>query len=252
MDKVLALNCPGCKQPVTTDQVKCRFCKRQIIIQRISDIQAMPAAERSDYMNTYKSIAAENPAHKGLNGALAVCYINMKMYDKALDVFNKIMDDNVDNPDLFFNTAVCHLRGKKPFQCQRADIDAAIKYVNGANSLKPNAINHLFLSYIKQDYFERKYLQISPSWRDELEAADSYGANETTVKELSDALNVQLPEEITKRFEAPVPPQMPPQPEPTPFVSQRGQSQSIEDKVSSAASNVTSTLSSLFGRFKRK
>ena len=241
MDKVLAFNCPGCKQPVSTDQVKCRFCKRQIVIQRISDVQAMPAAEMSNYMNTYKSIVAENPAHKGLNGALAVCYINMKMYDKALDVFNKIMDDNVDNPDMFFNTAVCHLRGKKPFQCQRSDIDAAIKYVNAANSLQPNAMNHLFLSYIKQDYFERKYLQVSPSWRDELETAESYGANEATVKELGAALNVQLPEEITRRFEAPAP-----LPEPTPEVSMP-MSNGNSDNSSSP-----SILSSLFGKFKRR
>ena len=241
MDKVLAFNCPGCKQPVSTDQVKCRFCKRQIVIQRISDIQAMPAAEMSNYMNTYKSIVAENPAHKGLNGALAVCYINMKMYDKALDVFNKIMDDNVDNPDMFFNTAVCHLRGKKPFQCQRSDIDAAIKYVNAANSLQPNAMNHLLLSYIKQDYFERKYLQVSPSWRDELEAAESYGANEATVKELGAALNVQLPEEITKRFEAPAP-----IPEPSP-VESMPMSNGNSDNASSP-----SILSSLFGKLKRR
>lgn len=241
MDKVIALNCPGCNQPVSTDQVKCRFCKRPIVVQRISEIQSMPAVEMSKYMNAYKSIVADNPAHIGLNGALAVCYINMKMYDKALDVFNKIMDDNVDNPDIFFNTAVCHLRGKKPFQCQRSDIDAAIKYVNAANSLQPNAMNHLLLSYIKQDYFERKYLQVSPSWRDELEAAESYGANEDTVKELCAALNVQMPGEITKRFEAPTPLL-----EPTSDVSMP-MSNGNSDNASSP-----SILSSLFGKLKRR
>ncbi|MBR1514655.1 MAG: tetratricopeptide repeat protein [Bacteroidales bacterium] len=245
MDKVIALNCPGCNQPVSTDQVKCRFCKRPIVVQKISEIQAMPAVEMTKYMNVYKSIVAENPMHKSLNGALAVCYINMKMYDKALEVYDKIMDDNIDNPDMFFNTAVCHLRGKKPFQCQRADIDAAIKYVNVANSMQPNAMNHLLLSYIKQDYFERKYLQINPSWQDELENADSYGANETIVKELSSALNVQLPEVITKRFEAPAPSPMPilePAPEvPTPTPN------AGNDSASSP-----SVFSSLFGRFKRR
>ena len=164
----------------------------------------------------------------------------MKLYDKAIEVFDKIMDDNTDNPELFFNTAVCHLRGKKPFSCQRTDIDTAIKYAKAANSLQPNAINHLLLSYIKHDYFERKYLQISPSWQDELEAADSYGANEETVKELGAALNVQLPEVITQRFMAPNSIQTPP--EPTPFVSQPAS----ENGAS------TSILSSLFGKFKRK
>ena len=207
MDKVIALNCPGCNQPVSTDQVKCRFCKRPIVVQRISEIQSMPAVEMSKYMNAYKSIVADNPAHIGLNGALAVC----------------------------------HLRGKKPFQCQRSDIDAAIKYVNAANSLQPNAMNHLLLSYIKQDYFERKYLQVSPSWRDELEAAESYGANEDTVKELCAALNVQMPGEITKRFEAPTPLL-----EPTSDVSMP-MSNGNSDNASSP-----SILSSLFGKLKRR
>lgn len=243
MDKVISLNCPGCNQPVSTDQVKCRFCKRPIIVQKISEIQAMPAAEMSKYMNAYKSIVAENPMHKSLNGALAICYINMKMYDKALEVYDKIMDDNIDNSDMFFNLAVCHLRGKKPFQCQRADIDAAIKYVNAANSMQPNAMNHLLLSYIKQDYFERKYLQINPSWQEELEKADSYGVDEATVNGLSSALNVRLPEVITKRFEAPAPPSMPIS-ELTPEVPT---SNACDDRASSA-----SAFSSLFRRFKRR
>lgn len=252
MDKVVALNCPGCNQPVSTDQVTCKFCKRPIVIQKISEVQAMPAAEMTKYMNAYKSIAAENPEHKMLNGALAVCYINMKMYDKAIDVFNKIMDDNVDNPDLFFNTAVCHLRGKKPFSCQRADIDAVIKYAEASNTLQPRAITHLLLAYVKHDYFERKYLQISPSWSDELEAADSYGVTPETLKELSGALNLELPEVITCRFAAPQPPEMPMQPEPTHFASTpQPQSNNVLDKLNEATSNVKSTLSSLFGKFRR-
>ena len=244
MDKVIALNCPGCNQPVSTDLARCRFCKRPIVVSKISESQAMPAADMTKYMNAYKSIVAENPAHKSLNGALTVCYINMKLYDKAIEVFHKIMDDNTDNPELFFNAAVCHLRGKKPFSCQRTDIDTAIKYATTANSLQPNAINYLLLSYIKHDYFERKYLQISPSWRDELEAADSYGANKETIKELGAALNVQLPEVITQRFMASDSVQA--QPYPTPFVAQPASQSNSENETSA------SILSSLFGKFKRK
>lgn len=234
MDKVIALNCPGCNQPVSTDQAQCKFCKRPIVVQKIRDIQTMPATDMTKYMNFYKSIAAENPTHKSLNGALAICYINMKMYDKAIEIFNKIMDDNVDNPDLFFNTAICHLHGKKPFSCQRSDIDEVIKYANASNSLQPRAITYLFLSYVKHDYFTRKYLQINPSWLEELEAADSYGANEDTIKELSEILNIQLPEDITNRF-----------------MTQQQTSCTTQKNESNNNVSTKSTLSSLISKFKR-
>lgn len=200
MDKIIALNCPGCNQPTSSDQKQCKFCKRPIVIQH-TDIPSMTMPELAKYMQTYRSVSLANPEHKSINASLALCYMKMKLYDKALEVLNKIMNDNVDNPDIFFYVAVCCLKDKKPFLHQRSEIDMMIDNLGAANSIEMRPIHYLLLSYIRKDYFDRKFLKTSPSWEDELGMAIAMGATQSTANELSTFLGLALPEEIMSQLQ---------------------------------------------------
>ncbi|MDR1681815.1 MAG: hypothetical protein LBS25_00280, partial [Candidatus Symbiothrix sp.] len=106
----------------------------------------------------------------------------------------KAMDDNFDNPETFFYAAVSRLRGQKAFVAQRADIDKILEYLNAAIMIEPKGIYHYFLSYIKYDYFHRKYLNISPNHIEEYETANETGVSDEEIQQLFSVLCVEKPE----------------------------------------------------------
>lgn len=59
-----------------------------------------------------------------------MCYLKLKMYDKALGAFEKAIEDNFDDSEIYFYAAICLLNGKKAFLNQRPTIDKILEYLN--------------------------------------------------------------------------------------------------------------------------
>jgi tetratricopeptide (TPR) repeat protein len=71
----------------------------------------MSLPEVNKYMGAYRKALAENPDSQELNTSVAMCYL--KLYDKAIPAFEKAIEDNFDNSEIFFYAAVSLLRGKR-------------------------------------------------------------------------------------------------------------------------------------------
>jgi tetratricopeptide (TPR) repeat protein len=152
----------------------------------------MPLPEVNKYAGAYRKALAENPDSQELNTSIAMCYLKLKLYDKAIPAFEKAMEDNFDHSETFFYAAVSLLRGKKAFVAQRADMDKILEYLNAAIMIEPKGIYHYFLAYVKYDYFHRKYLNISPGYTDEYKMAA--GVSESEIQQLFSVLGVEKPE----------------------------------------------------------
>ncbi|MDR1341266.1 MAG: tetratricopeptide repeat protein [Prevotellaceae bacterium] len=192
--KTVSLACPGCGAHVSTEQKKCEYCGGPVIIATFESLDSMSAAETNKYTLAYRKALAENPGNRELNASLAMCYLKLKLYDKAIPAFENAIEDNFDNPEIFFNTAVSLLRGQKAFVAQRADIDKIIEYLNAAIMIEPKGIYHYFLAYVKYDYFHRKYLNISPGYTDECDTAMETGVSEDEIQGLFSMLGVERPD----------------------------------------------------------
>jgi len=59
--------------------------------------------------------------------------------------------------------------------------------------IEPRGIYYYFLAYLKQDYFERKYLNISPNWKGTLQTANDTGISDADINHLFEILNVPQP-----------------------------------------------------------
>ena len=169
--EVINLACPGCGARVAVEYKICDYCGGPIVIRTVQSIRAMPIAEVNKYANSYRKALEEYPNDKGLNTSIAMCYLRLKLYDKAINAFEKAIEDNFEDADTFFYAAVCLLRGKKAFVAQRSDIDKIIEYLNAAIMIEPKGVYYFLLAYIKYDYFNRKYLNISPTYQEELNNA---------------------------------------------------------------------------------
>ena len=153
----------------------------------------MPMPEVNKIAGAYRKALAENPDNQELNNSVAMCYLKLKLYDKALPAFEKAMEDNFDNSETFFYAAVCLLKGKKAFLLTRPEIDKIEEYINAAIMIEPRGIYYYLLAYIKYDYFSRKFFKTSPTYQEALVMAQQQGYSPFDVEQLFGILGVDKP-----------------------------------------------------------
>lgn len=153
----------------------------------------MPMPQVNKYAGAYRKALAENPENTELNNSIAMCYLKLKLYDKALSAFELAMEDNFDNSETFFYAAVCLLKGKKPFLAIRPEIDKIEEYINAALMIEPRGIYYYFLAYIKYDYFNRKFFKTSPTYQEALATAKQAGYSPSDAEQLFAILGVEKP-----------------------------------------------------------
>jgi len=188
-------SCRSCGAAADIGQTKCKFCKQPVLISTFNSVYAMPMPMVNQYATAYREALQNEPEAKDLNNSLAMCYLKLKLYDKALGAFEKAMEDNFDNSETFFYAAICLLQGKKAFLTPRSEIDKIEQYINAALMIEPNkGIYHYFLAYIKYDYFERKSLNTKPTYREALTKASASGLSPHDIDQLFGILGVPRPE----------------------------------------------------------
>jgi tetratricopeptide (TPR) repeat protein len=156
-------------------------------------VAEIPPIQVNKYVSTLQAQLTENPGDKQLNGALGICFLRLKLLDKALPFFEKAIEDNFSDPNPYFYAAVCLLKGKKAFLAMRPDIDAIEKYLDAAASLEERGIFHYFKAYVKYDYFSRKSFKTSPTWQEALEHAKKAGVSDGDVTGFYQLTGVERP-----------------------------------------------------------
>ena len=156
----------------------------------------MPMPMVNQYAATYREALQNEPNAKDLNSNIAMCYLKLKLYDKALEAFENAIVDNFDNSETFFYAAICLLKGKKAFLAQRPEIDKVEEYINAALMIDPRGIYYYFWAYIKQDYYNRKFFNTSPTYQEALMSAQNSGLSPVDVEQLYGILGVPRPDEL--------------------------------------------------------
>jgi tetratricopeptide (TPR) repeat protein len=188
----IELECPGCGRPISIGQKVCS-CGRPIVISTFSSVSGMSLPELNKYAKTYQKALATNPDNTLLNNSVAMCYLKLKMYDKAYDAFEKAIEDNFDNPETYFYAAISLLSGHKAFLTPRPKIDKIEELLTAAISIEPRGIFYLFWSYIKYDYFKRKFLRTSPDYIELLSKAKESGYSDIDRENLFSIIGIECP-----------------------------------------------------------
>jgi tetratricopeptide (TPR) repeat protein len=188
----------SCGASHTEDELRkgvfCPTCDSFYIIDKVETLAAMPPPQVNKYITTIQTQLAENPGDKQLNSSLGICFLKLKLYDKALPFFEKAMEDNFSDPLPYFYAAVCLLKGKKAFLSMRPEIDKMESYLNAAVNLEPRGIFYYFQAYIKYDYYSRKFFRTSPTWQEVLAAAKNTGIGEAEISEFYQSAGIERPD----------------------------------------------------------
>lgn len=196
MTQVLELECPGCGRPLSTDMQECPACHRPVVISSFNSVYDMPALELNKYASSYQKALSADPTNRQVNSALAMCFLRLKMYDKALTAFDKAIVDNFDNSESFFWAAVCVLKGRKAFLCSRVEIDKAEEYLNAAIMIEPRGIYYYFWAYLRQDFHARKFLRMQPDYKALVAEARNHHVTPTEINQLFEILAVGHPDAL--------------------------------------------------------
>ena len=190
---VIDIRCPGCNAPVTTGMKECEYCGSPVVISTFNSVMDIPGPKLRQYTRSYQEDLRNNPDNPELNSSIGMIYLKLKLYDKALEAFEKAIEDDFDNSETYFYAAVCLLAGKKPFLHLRPTINKIVDYVNAANMIEPRGIYYYFLAYIKQDYHARKFLSITPNYKAELAEAQALGVSDIDIDMVFSACNLPKP-----------------------------------------------------------
>lgn len=194
VQQVVDLECPDCGAPVNTQHTSCPYCHHQVIVSSFTSVADMPIADINKHASVYRKALSAHPEDSTLNNSVGMCYLKLKLYDKALSSFEKAIEDSFDNSETYFYAAVCLLGGKKAFLAPRGTIDKIEEYLNAALLIEPRAIYLYFQAYMKFDYFHRKGFKTSPTYQEALASATDAGISSFDIDQLYGILAVPRPE----------------------------------------------------------
>ena len=188
--------CPNCNASLANNVSVCEWCDSPVVITSFASMGGMSMPKVNKYANAYKEMMAENPDSELLAISLGMCFMKLKLYDKAYEAFDKAISAYTENPEVYFYTAVCCLQGKKAFLAGKQNVDKAIAMLKIANDVEPRGIFHLFDAYLRFDFYKRKALNIQPSYLDSLQKAKRFGYSPADAGMLFELLGVDMPAEL--------------------------------------------------------
>lgn len=192
--QVVEIECPGCGIPITTSTKTCPQCFREIVISTFNSVESMALPEINKQAMSYKKAMVNNPDSMELNMSLAFCYLKLKLYDKALSCFEKAIEDNFDNSEIYFYAAIAILKGRRGFVVPRSEIEKAEEYIIAATVIEPKGIYYYLWAYLRYDHHFRKAYKATPNYIELLQDATQAGLSQTDISALYDILGVQRPD----------------------------------------------------------
>ena len=188
--EAIILKCPGCGAGLDKEVETCGYCQSPVIIKSFRTVKSMPLPQINKLISGY---AAEGTGTPLVAFSLGLCQLRLKLYDKALKCFEQSMGQDAENADAYFYACVCLLKGTKAFLLSKDDAEKCVEYLNAANIIKPSALYYLFLSYIKLDFYKRKFFGVSPDWEEEFATAQEYELSAEDIEFLFDMLQTETP-----------------------------------------------------------
>jgi len=202
--EAIVYKCPNCGANVSKEHRNCDYCESPVTIKSFKEVREMPLPLVNKYIRSYTDQIGIDG--KPLAFSLGMCQLKLKLYDKAFASFEKAMDDEMGNADAYFYAVVALLKGGKAFLLLRDDADKAVEYLNAACSIDDTKSIYWWLhGYIKEDFFERKFLRAEPKsqacYQTAFEMATEDEDAITTVTFLFDLLGVEFPKALKSFFE---------------------------------------------------
>lgn len=191
MSEVIVKVCPSCGAPVEITSNICDYCGAAYYIQSIHSLVAVDKKGITKYIELYKKKLAERASDSEAAKALGICYVKLSMYDFALKKFKDLIEESLDDSDIYFYASICLMKGKRPFLVPLKSIKEIEVYLEAASMISPGNPSYYYAQgLIKQDYYERKFLKTMPTANDLFSEAMDYNLTDVDKQTVTTLLNI--------------------------------------------------------------
>ncbi len=192
----ISLECPGCGAPISAEMTHCVRCKRPVVITSFNHTYGMTSIQTNRYIKECQTASSLSSDTENLRSYIAMGHFRLGMYEKAFAGFDQLLEEDFENSENYFYAALCMLKGKRAFLTSLSNIKKIQQYLEAAIMIEERGVYHLFLAYIKLDYYGRKALRVSPNWKEELLLARQNYLSVEDRRILFEMLNVPIPAEF--------------------------------------------------------
>ena len=192
--EIRVLVCPFCAAPISQKASLCEYCGHEYMVSSFSSLSKVSRSDLNKYTNAYSSALRDNPDDPSLNTSIGICFLSLGLHDKAMLNFEKVIGADPENASAYCMAAMCLLKGRSAFLCEKKNVDKAIEYLNAALMIEEIGKYHFFMAYLKYDYYKRKFLKTEPDYKYHLDAAYSTGVTDEEIFDLFNILKVKVPD----------------------------------------------------------
>jgi tetratricopeptide (TPR) repeat protein len=194
--QVIQSTCRGCGGPIDVSKQRCSYCKQPVAVSTFNSVFEMPIGLVNQCADIYQQESSAELGNAKLDNFVAMCYLKLEQREEAAQAFARAIREDFNNSENYFYSAICLLNGKKAFLSPKATIEQIEKQLKSATLIEPKAIYYYFWAYIKYDYYERKYFNTSPNYREMLQKANNAGLSPFDIDQLYSILGVSRPAEL--------------------------------------------------------
>lgn len=204
--KLHSIICKTCMYNIDIAAVKdgsvtCPACGNTFSVAPLVDDKEVAESVKEGVKEGLSSVISSVLSTQAVSAPAAPVFVKEKFislvtshsYAEAEKYFSGFAASGIDDAEAWFYAAVNALTGKKAFVAPRRTIDDAVNYLNRATAIQPKGIYYYLLAYIKYDYFERKFLNTTPNYKQLLKTAAEKGVTTAEINNLYSVLGVQRP-----------------------------------------------------------
>lgn len=188
--KICTYECPNCSAPVSITDKICNHCFSHIYIQKVKDIDKLSNSDLSKHISIYKKNLNQSFDVNTLQ-SLGICHYKNKMYNLALESFEKIITIEPENINAYYYSALSLLNGKRPYMQTFNCIKKVVLLLEAAISIKPEGRLYYFLYMIQVDFFDKKHLHTRYKMNDLKNMAIANAITNDEIEELEQNLLIK-------------------------------------------------------------
>lgn len=190
---VISLTCPSCGATVSLENKHCKYCDSPLTYSELNSVWEMDNIRVKKYLNSYAGAASTTNNIPEVNFSAGMCCLKLRLFDKAFAYFDRAISCNFNNAEAYFYAAISLLNGKKAFLLRRDEIDKVEANIKAALAIEPRGIFYYFWAYIKYDYYNRKFLNTKPDFKECLSVSEEKNVTDFDKKMLFDIIGVSKP-----------------------------------------------------------
>jgi len=159
MATVQILKCQGCGAPLEPAILECEYCHSVNIIKIETNPFKLDTKLSNKYARFYKEKLKENPEDAQSLYSVGLFYLNLKLYDQAIENFRDAIKQMPENPDLLYYYALALLKGQKPRKLQINEVKKIEEYLYSAIQLDDKSKYYYYAALIRKDFYENNFLK---------------------------------------------------------------------------------------------